>query len=212
MTLPRSNVRSDRRGRPSFCLCPRHSAGAHFTGGFSSRCADGGTGRHFRPNRGGNHAGARAARGAASPACPECHLGPHGNIFVAAVAGAVGWWWTQRAIFFLVPVFAAASTAAVMSIPGRNIDHRRARAGDFASGKPSGFSRLITSNRGLLALGLIVASFHFASGAMLPLAGQKLALHYPGLETALTSSLILTVQLITIPVAAVVGKTAKAGW
>ena len=132
-----------------------------------------------------------------------------GNIFVAAAAGAVGWWWTQRAIFFLVPVFAAASTAAVMSIPGRNIDHRRARAGDCASGKPVGFLRLITSNRGLLALGLIVASFHFASDAMLPLAGQKLALHYPGLETALTSSLILTVQLITIPVAAVVGTTAK---
>ena len=37
-----------------------------------------------------------------------------GNIFIAAVAGAIGWWWTQRAIFFLVPVFAAASTAALV--------------------------------------------------------------------------------------------------
>ena len=58
-------------------------------------------------------------------------------------------------------------------------------------------------------MGLIVASFHFASDAMLTLAGQKLALQYPGLETALTSSLILTVQLITIPVAAAVGRKAK---
>ena len=132
-----------------------------------------------------------------------------GNIFIAAVAGAVGWWWTQRAIFFLVPVFAAASTAAVMSIPGRRIDHKRARAGEFASGKPLGFWRLVTTNRSLLTLGLIVASFHFASDAMLALAGQKLALHYPGLETALTASLILTVQLVTIPVAMAVGRTAK---
>ena len=58
-------------------------------------------------------------------------------------------------------------------------------------------------------MGLIVASFHFANDAMLVLAGQKLALHYPGLETALTASLILTVQLITIPVAAAVGRKAK---
>jgi MFS family permease len=122
--------------------------------------------------------------------------------------GPLAGWWTQRAIFFLVSVFAAASTAAVMSIPGARIDHKRARAGEFASGKPLGFSRLVTTNRSLLTLGL-VASFHFASDAMLPLAGQKLSLHYPGLETALTSSLILTVQLITIPVAAAVGRKAK---
>ena len=142
------------------------------------------------------------------PACPECRWDPWAIFLLPPLPGPLAGGGRSARSFFLSGL-RRSSTAAVMSIPGRVIDHRRARAGDFASGKPLGFSRLITSNRGLLALGLIVASFHFASDAMLPLASQKLALHYPGLETALTSSLILTVQLITIPVAAVVGRTAK---
>ena len=43
---------------------------------------------------------------------------------------------------------------------------------------------------------------------MLPLIGQKLGLAHPGLETAYTSALILIVQLVTIPVAAGVGRMA----
>ena len=75
-------------------------------------------GASFAPNRCGNHAGTCAARGASFQACAGCQIWDRmGNIFIAAVAGAVGWWWTQRAIFFLVPLFAAASTAAVMSHP-----------------------------------------------------------------------------------------------
>jgi MFS family permease len=47
--------------------------------------------------------------------------------------------------------------------------------------------------------------FHFANASMLPLAGQKLALAYPGFETALLSVCILVAQLVTIPVAILVG-------
>ena len=131
-----------------------------------------------------------------------------GNIFIAALAGAVGWWWTQRAIFFLVPLLGAASAAVIMSIPGDAIDHQRARAGAHASDRPLALWPLLTRNRPLLILGLIVASFHFANAAMLPLIGQKLGLAHPGLETAFTSALILIVQLVTIPVAATVGRMA----
>ena len=143
------------------------------------------------------------------PGSAECHLVQHGqHLYRCRCRGR--WLVVDAACdLLLVPVFAAASTAAVMSIPGARIDRKRARAGEFASGKPLGILRLVTTNRSLLTLGLIVASFHFASDAMLTLAGQKLALQYPGLKTALTSSLILTVQLITIPVAAAVGRKAK---
>ena len=40
---------------------------------------------------------------------------------------------------------------------------------------------------------------------MLPLLGQKLALAHPGVETAFISACIITAQLVTIPVALLVG-------
>jgi Major Facilitator Superfamily len=133
-----------------------------------------------------------------------------GNLTIAALVGAVGWWWSQHTIFYLVPFFAVISAAIVLSIPARAIDHERARG--FASGQPhahpQGFWALLTQNRPLMILALIAATFHFANASMLPLAGQKLALAHPGLETLLTSACILVAQLVTIPVAIVVGRKA----
>ena len=53
-----------------------------------------------------------------------------GNIFIAFLAGAVGWTFSQRAVFYLVPFFAVLTTLAVLSIPSRAIDHDRARGLD----------------------------------------------------------------------------------
>jgi MFS family permease len=39
-----------------------------------------------------------------------------GNIFIAVLAGFVGWAFSQRAIFYLVPFFAVLTTLAVLSI------------------------------------------------------------------------------------------------
>ena len=133
--------------------CPRHPASANFAGGFRSRCGDGDTGRHLCPTVAAITLGLVSQEALLPRLARNVIWDRMGNIFIAAVAGAVGWWWTQRAIFFLVPVFTVASTAAIMSIPGRRIDHRRARAGEFASGKPLGFSRLVSTNRSLLTLG-----------------------------------------------------------
>src|SRR5512143_2776810 len=46
-----------------------------------------------------------------------------GNLFVAGLVGVVGWWLSQRAVFYLVPLFAALTTVAVLSIPAHAIDH-----------------------------------------------------------------------------------------
>ena len=50
-----------------------------------------------------------------------------GNIFIAVLAGLVGWAFSQRAVFYLVPFFAVLTTLAVLSIPANAIDHDRAR-------------------------------------------------------------------------------------
>ena len=135
-----------------------------------------------------------------------------GNLTIAALVGAIGWWWSQRTTFYLIPFFAALSAAIILTIPARAIDHERARG--FARGQaveqPQGFLALLTENRPLLILALIAATFHFANASMLPLVGQKLALAHPGYETVLMSACILVAQLVTIPVAIMVGKKAKA--
>ena len=51
-----------------------------------------------------------------------------GNIFIAVLAGLVGWAFSQRAVFYLVPFFAVLTTLRpVLSIPAHAIDHDRAR-------------------------------------------------------------------------------------
>src|SRR5262249_37160704 len=50
-----------------------------------------------------------------------------GNVFIAVLAGAVGWYFSQRAVFWLVPFFSVLAAAAVLSVPAAAIDHARAR-------------------------------------------------------------------------------------
>ena len=50
-----------------------------------------------------------------------------GNVAIALVAGAVGYAFSQRAVFLLVPVFAMLTAIAVLSIPAKAIDYDRAR-------------------------------------------------------------------------------------
>ena len=132
-----------------------------------------------------------------------------GNIFIAVLAGWVGWVLSQRAVFFLVPVFAVLTSLVVLSIPARSIDHERARGlrdttNNTHHKQPIGW-RVILQFRPLMLLAAANALFHFANAPMLPLLSQKLALAHPGVETALTSACIITAQLISIPTALIVG-------
>jgi MFS family permease len=131
-----------------------------------------------------------------------------GNIFIAFLAGVVGWTFSQRAVFYLVPFFAVLTTLAVLSIPSRAIDHVRARGLDVHNTndheQPLDW-RVLLQLRPLLVLTAANALFHFANAPMLPLLGQKLALAHPGAESALTSACIITAQLVAIPTALLVG-------
>lgn len=135
-----------------------------------------------------------------------------GNVFVAGLAGLVGWAFSQRAVFHLVPLFAALTAAAVLAIPARAIDHERARGlgpDRAGAGRPAGW-RVLLERRPLLVLAAGAALFHFANAPMLPLLGQRLALAHPGEESPLVAACIVTAQLVTIPVALLVGAKADA--
>ena len=136
-----------------------------------------------------------------------------GNVAIAAVAGAVGWALSQRAVFLLVPVFAALAAVAVLSIPAGAIDHQRARGAEpkttekDGASAPSGLSVLFTC-RPLLVYAGCAMLFHFANAPLLPLVGQKLALAHGEWATAMMSSCIIAAQFIMLPIALLVGRNA----
>jgi MFS family permease len=136
-----------------------------------------------------------------------------GNVAIAVAAGAVGYAFSQRAVFLLVPVFAGLASAAMLSIPARAIDQDRARgSGDGAN--PSGADtpasyRALLRCRPLVVFAVCAMLFHFANAPLLPLVGQKLAQSHPDWATAMMSSCIIAAQLIMLPVALAVGHTAN---
>jgi MFS family permease len=137
-----------------------------------------------------------------------------GNVAIAAAAGGIGYLFSQRAVFLLVPVFSLLAAAAMLSIPAKAIDENRARgladraSTDAEAGeKPSGYAVLLRC-RPLVVFGICAMLFHFANAPLLPLVGQKLAQAHPASATAMMSSCIIAAQLIMLPVALAVGRTA----
>jgi MFS family permease len=136
-----------------------------------------------------------------------------GNVAIAVLAGAVGYAFSQRAVFLLVPVFAVLAAIAVLSIPAKAIDLNRARDlerepdGAESPAKAAGYSILFES-RPLIIFGLCAMLFHFANAALLPLVGQKLAGAFPKEATAMISACIIAAQLVMLPIALLVGRTA----
>jgi len=136
-----------------------------------------------------------------------------GNVGIAVVAAAVGYAFSQRAVFLLVPVFAGLASIAVLSIQATAIDYNRARDLDDEHGaaatapKPADYGILFKS-RPLVVLGLCVMLFHLANAALLPLVGQKLAAAHPEEATAMMSACIVAAQAVMLPIALLVGRTA----
>jgi MFS family permease len=132
-----------------------------------------------------------------------------GNVTIAVVAGAVGYAFSQRAVFLLVPVFAMLAGLAVLSIPREAINLGRARDLDGAvnekgAAAPAGYGVLLTT-RPLVIFGLCVMLFHFASAPLLPLVGQNLAATHPQAATAMMPACIVAAQLVMLPIALLLG-------
>ena len=137
-----------------------------------------------------------------------------GNVAIAAAAGGIGYLFSQRAVFLLVPVFSMLAALSMLSIPHDAIDQNQARGldeteenGHTEVGKPSGYAILLR-NRPLVVFAVCAMLFHFANAPLLPLVGQKLAQATPAWATAMMSSCIIAAQLIMLPVALIVGRTA----
>ncbi|HKN29199.1 MAG TPA: MFS transporter [Roseiarcus sp.] len=131
-----------------------------------------------------------------------------GNIAIALVAGGVGYLFSQRVVFLLVPIFAALTSAAVLMIPPGAIDHDRARdLGKDDDGAAKGYGILFRT-RPLMIFAACALFFHFANAPLLPLVGQKLALQFPKEATAMLSFCMVAAQAVMLPIAILVGRNA----
>ena len=130
-----------------------------------------------------------------------------GNVAIAVAAGALGWAFGQRAVFLLVPVFAAVSVVSTLAIPAAAIDHDRARGA--AEGDDDGKSwRVLLTNKPLIAFAVCLGLFHFANAPLLPLVGQKIAVAHKEWASAAMSACIVAAQMVMLPVALVSGRKA----
>ncbi|HEY1865401.1 MAG TPA: MFS transporter [Roseiarcus sp.] len=133
-----------------------------------------------------------------------------GNIAIALLAGAVGYAFSQRAVFLMVPVFAALTCAAVLTIPAKAINHNRARdltTDGEEQGAAAGY-RVLFKTRPLMIFAGCAFLFHFANAPLLPLVGQKLALQFPQEATAMMSFCMVAAQGVMLPIAILVGRNA----
>jgi len=136
-----------------------------------------------------------------------------GNVAIALVVGAVGYIFSQRAVFLLVPVFAVLAGIAVLSNPAEAIDYNRARDLEPEPGAAENHTRvagygILFKSRPLVIFSLCVMLFHLANAALLPLVGQKVAAAYPKEATAMMSACIVAAQAVMLPIAILVGRTA----
>jgi Na+/melibiose symporter-like transporter len=69
-------------------------------------------------------------------------------------------------------------------------------------------SSILFKSKPLIIFGICAMLFHFANAALLPLVGQKLAAAFPKEATAMISTCIIAAQLVMLPIALLVGRTA----
>jgi MFS family permease len=114
-------------------------------------------------------------------------------------------------VFWVLAAMAGASVVATLWIPGDAIDHDVARGMDHLPGEPRQTPSRLTAllgNRRLMIFAVTVIAFHFANAAMLPLVGQRLALHNKDVGTALMAGCIVAAQVVMVPVAYLAGAKA----
>ena len=131
-----------------------------------------------------------------------------GNVVAAVSMGLIGYFLSNRGIFFFVVLFTLPTLFALGFIRPEEIDYERARgAGSGGEGKPAGAWTLLR-DRNLVIFLICAVLFHFANAAMLPLLGEMLAKGHGRTSMMFMSACVITTQFVVVLLAAWVGRTA----
>jgi predicted MFS family arabinose efflux permease len=132
-----------------------------------------------------------------------------GNVAAAVSMGLLGYFVSNRSIFFFVAACTLPTLFALRQIRADEIDYERARGAkkDAGEGKPVGATVLL-KQRPLLIFLICAVMFHFANAAMLPLLGEMLAKGHERASMMFMSACVVTTQLVITVIAAWSGRKA----
>jgi predicted MFS family arabinose efflux permease len=122
--------------------------------------------------------------------------------------GLLGYYVSNRSIFFFVAAFAAPTILALLFIKPGEIDYELARgATDGGKSKVESLWALFR-DRPLVLFLVCAVMFHFANAAMLPLLGEMLAKGRGRSSMLFMSACVITTQLVVTLLASWAGKRA----
>jgi MFS family permease len=132
-----------------------------------------------------------------------------GNVAIAVAAGVVGYAFSQRAVFLLVPVFAVLAGRAVLSIPREAINLSRARdldgtVNEKVAAAPAGYGVLFKT-RPLVIFGLSSCCFISPIRRCSRLSGKARCRPSTSGDAMMSACIA---QLVMLPIALLVGHTA----
>jgi predicted MFS family arabinose efflux permease len=132
-----------------------------------------------------------------------------GNVTAAVLMGLLGYFISNRSIFFFVAVCALPTLLALFVIRPDEIDYERARGAREGGkdGKPVG-ARALFKEGPLLIFLVCAVMFHFANAAMLPLLGEMLAKGQGRSSMMFMSACVVTTQLVITLLASWTGRKA----
>jgi predicted MFS family arabinose efflux permease len=120
-----------------------------------------------------------------------------GNVVAAVSMGLIGYFLSNRGIFFFVVAFTIPTLWALARINANEIDYAVARGSN--DGAPSidssGIAHLLKDRRLVIFL-ICAVLFHFANAAMLPLLGEMLSKGHGRSSMMFMSACVVTTQIV----------------
>jgi predicted MFS family arabinose efflux permease len=132
-----------------------------------------------------------------------------GNVVAAVAMGLIGYFISNRSVFFFVAILAVPTILSLLLIRPDEIDYEMARgAGDSKDdGQPARVLDLI-EDRPLMIFLCCAVMFHFANAAMLPLLGEMLARGKGRTSMMFMSACVVTTQFTITMLASWAGRAA----
>ncbi len=132
-----------------------------------------------------------------------------GNVVAAVSMGLLGYFFSNRSIFFFVSICALPTILTLPIIHPEEIDYARARGGKEGDEKGDAVGAgALLKDRPLLIFLFCAVMFHFANAAMLPLLGEMLAKGQGRSSMMFMSACVVTTQLVITLIASWSGRKA----
>jgi MFS family permease len=132
-----------------------------------------------------------------------------GNVVAAVSMGLLGYFVSNRSIFFFVALCTLPTLLVLRSIRPEEIDYELARGANESDAKRPAGVRVLLKDRPLVTFLVCAVMFHFANAAMLPLLGEMLSKGHGRGSMAFMSACVITTQLIITLLASWSGRKAK---